>query len=156
MVMFFGLTNSPATFQAMMDDVFRSELAEGWLRVYMDDILIATKGTHEHHLDKVQLVLQKLQSHDLFLKPEKCHFACKSVHYLGVVITSEGVEMDAVKLQGILDWPAPTSVTEVHSFLGFGNFYKLFIANYAQLARPLHDLTKKGMLTQECVLDRCV
>ena len=107
MVMFFGLTNSPVTFQTMMDDIFRVKVAEGWLRVYMDDILIATKGTKEAHFDKVRVVLNKLQSHDLFLKPEKCHFAQKLVHYLGVVITSHGVEMDAVKLQGILDWPIP-------------------------------------------------
>jgi len=145
MVMFFGLTNSPATFQTMMDDIFRSELAEGWLKVYMDDILVATNGTKAEHFDRVRSVLRKLQSHDLFLKPEKCPFAQKSVQYLGVVITSEGVEMDAIKLQGILDWPAPTSVTEVRSFLGFGNFYKPFIADYAKLARPLHDLTKKGV-----------
>jgi len=61
------------------------------------------------------------------------------------MITSTGVEMDAIKLQGILDWPAPTSVAEVCSFLGFGNFYKPFITDYAKIAHPLHNLTKKGV-----------
>src|SRR6266404_3717505 len=101
MVMFFRLTNSPATFQTMMDNIFHSELAEGWLKVYMDDILVATNRTKAEYYDQVCSILCKLQSHDLFLKPEKCHFAQKSMHYLGVVITSNGVEMDAVKLQGI-------------------------------------------------------
>jgi hypothetical protein len=68
------------------------------------------------------------------------------VEYLGVIIGKHGVEMDSVKLNGILDWPTPTSVTEVRSFLGFGNFYKPFIADYARIARPLHDLTKKGVV----------
>ena len=144
-VMFFGLTNSPGTFQMMMDDIFRAELAEGWMKVYMDDILVATKGSKDYHFSKIRIILQKLQENDLFLKPEKCRFAQKSVEYLGVIVGTNGVGMDSVKLNGLLDWPTPRSVTEVRSFLGFGNFYKPFIADYAKTARPLHDLTKKGV-----------
>ncbi len=143
MVMFFSLTNSPATFQAMMDDIFRNELAQGWLKIYMDNILVATKGTKAEHYNKVNLVLQCLQDHDLFLKSEKCKFAQHSVDYLSVVISTEGVGMDTVKLQGLVDWLQPTTIKEVRSFLGFSNFYKPFIVNYARLACPLHDLTKK-------------
>jgi hypothetical protein len=146
LVMFFGLTNSPSTFQAMMDAIFREEIAEGWLKVYLDDILIVTKGSQEDHFQRIRQVLRKLKDNDLFLHPEKCHFAQTSVEYLGVIIGKHGVEMDSVKLNGILDWPTPTSVTEVRSFLGFGNFYKPFIADYARIARPLHDLTKKGVV----------
>ena len=72
LVMFFGLTNSPATFQAMMDDIFRSEVAQGWLRVYMDNILIATSRTREEHFGKIHIILQKLKDNNLFLKLEKC------------------------------------------------------------------------------------
>jgi hypothetical protein len=142
--MFFGLTNSPATFQAMMDDIFHVEIAEGWLKVYMDDILIATFSSRDEHLAKVCIILQHLKDFDLFLKPKKCHFAQKSVNYLSVVVGSEGIAMDSVKVDGLIQWPTPTSVTEVCSFLGFCNFYKPFIADYVHIARPLHDLTKKG------------
>lgn len=129
----------------MMDDIFRTELAEGWMKVYMDDILVATKGSKDYHFNKIRIILRKLQENDLFLKPEKCWFTQKSVKYLGVIVGTNGVEMDLVKLNGIIDWPTPQSVTEVRSFLGFGNFYKPFIADYAKIARPLHDLTKKGV-----------
>ena len=84
-VMFFGLTNSPATFQTMMVDIFREEVAEGWLLTYIDDLLVFSDGSKEHHLSLVRRVLQKLQDHDLFLKPEKCHFLKESVDYLGIV-----------------------------------------------------------------------
>src|ERR1700761_8001635 len=143
-VMFFGLTNSPATFQTIIDDLFREEVPEGWLLTYIDDLLVFTDGSKDDHLQKVARVLQKLQDNDLFLKPEKCHFLQTSVEYLGVIVGQHGIEMDPVKLKGLADWPTPTSVTEVRSFLGFGNFYKPFIEGYAHIARPLHDLTKKG------------
>ncbi len=73
-VMFFGLTNSLATFQSMMDDIFQEEIAQGWLRIYMDDAIIATEDNPEEHTTKVHHFLSKLQRHDLFLKPEKCRF----------------------------------------------------------------------------------
>ena len=111
----------------------------------MDNILIATISSHNAHLDKVCIVLQCLQDNDLFLKPEKCKFAQKSVDYLGMVVGSHGVSMDSVKLAGILDWPTLASVTDVRSFLGFGNFYKPFINNYTKITCPLHNLTKKGV-----------
>ena len=82
MVMFFGLTNSPATFQSMMDDIFQEEIAQGWLRIYMDDAIIATEDNPIEHTAKVQHFLSKLQKHDLFLKPEKCRFHQKEVKLL--------------------------------------------------------------------------
>ncbi|SRR6266702_651487 len=91
------------------------------------------------------IVLQCLQDNNLFLKPEKCRFAQKSVEYLGIIISTQGIEMDSVKLKGLIDWLQPTTVTEVRSFLGFGNFYKPFIQDYAKIAQPLHNLMKKGV-----------
>jgi hypothetical protein len=73
-VMFFGLTNSPATFQTMMDTTFQEEVASGNVIIYMDDILIATKGTLSEHRSQVSYILEKLRNNDLFLKPEKCQF----------------------------------------------------------------------------------
>ena len=143
-VMFFGLTNSPATFQTMMDDIFHKEIAQGWLRVYMDDIIIATEDNNKLHEEKVWHFLSKLALNDLFLKPEKCWFHQKEVEYLGVIIGQGLVKMDPIKVKGITEWPTPTCVKDVRSFLGFCNFYRAFIPNFSLLACPLDDLTKKN------------
>ena len=143
-VMFFGLTNSPATFQMMMDDLFSEEMATGDVVIYMDDILIATAGSIDQHRHKVAHILSKLQSNDLFLKPEKCTFHRKEVEYLGVIVGNNEVKMDPIKVAGIAQWPTPASPTQLRSFLGFGNYYKDFIANYSLITRPLHDMTKRA------------
>jgi hypothetical protein len=110
--MFFGLTNSPATFQTMMDAIFREEIATGDVVIYMDDILIATTGSLEYHRRKVDHVLKKLRDNDLYLKPEKCRFHQKEVEYLGVIVGKGHVRMDPVKVQGITNWPTPTNLKE--------------------------------------------
>jgi hypothetical protein len=127
----------------MMDTIFREEVDSGNVVIYMDDILITTAGSLDHHRSKVAHVLWKLQDNNLFLKPEKCHFHKKEVEYLGVIVGKGQVRMDPVKVQGITDWPTPTNLQELRSFLGFGNYYKDFIIDYSRIAHPLHDLTKK-------------
>ena len=122
LVMFFGLTNSPATFQTIMDAIFEDLISEGVVVVYLDDILIFTKTLEEHHR-VVQKVLEILQQHNLSLKPEKCEFEKSSIEYLGVVISHNLVNMDLAKVAGVSKWPAPTNRKEVQSFLGFINFY---------------------------------
>ena len=146
MVMYFGLCNSPATFQAMMNDLFEDMIEEGWLVIYMDDMLLFSKDLKTHR-ERTRRVLQRLRENDLYLKPEKCVFDVKEVEFLGLVVKPDTLEMDPVKLQGIKDWPVPTSVKGVRSFLGFANFYRRFISNYSNLTRPLHDLTKKDRTT---------
>src|SRR6266567_794988 len=126
-VMFFGLTNSPATFQTMMDAIFKEEIASGNVIIYMDNILIATKRSLDQHHHQVAQVLQKLCNNDLYLRPEKCQFHCNEVDYLGVIVGKGHVKMDPIKVQGIADWPTPTNLRELRSFLGFGNYYKDFI-----------------------------
>ena len=143
--MFFGLTNLPATFQTMMDELFKIEIATGRVIIYMDDILIATDKDLQDHRKEVDNVLRKLQDNDLFLKPEKCTFHKKEVEYLGVIVGNNQVKMDPVKVKGITEWPTPTTVKELRSFLGFGNYYKDFIHNYSHIARPLHEMTKKAI-----------
>uniref|UniRef100_A0A0W0GCX0 Putative reverse transcriptase-rnase h-integrase n=1 Tax=Moniliophthora roreri TaxID=221103 RepID=A0A0W0GCX0_MONRR len=143
-VMFFGLMNSPATFQAFMDDILSDFMAEGWCLVYMDDILIYSTNEEEHR-KRSQRLLQRLKEQDLYLKPHKCEFNVTEVIFLGLVIRPGTIGMDPVKLAGIQDWPAPTTVTGVRSFTGFANFYRKFIGRYAEIARPLYDLTKKGV-----------
>jgi len=138
--MFFGMTNSPTTFQTMMNDIFRTLIAEGIVVVYLDDILIFTR-TEKEHKQAVWKVLEVLVEHKLFLCPEKCEFYWKQIEYLGLVISENKVKMDPVKVAGVHDWPTPENWTDVQAFIGFVNFYCCFIQDFSTIARPLFDLT---------------
>jgi len=140
LVMFFGMTNSPATFQTMMNDIFRTLIAEGIMVVYLDDILIFTE-TEEEHEQVVWRVLEVLAEHKLFLHLEKCEFHWKRIEYLGLVISENKVEMDPVKVARVRDWPTPENRTDVQAFIGFVNFYRHFIRDFSTITRPLFDLT---------------
>jgi len=123
-VMFFGLTNSPATFQAMMDDVFAEEIAQRWLKIYMDDLLLCGHKVKQAELIAKGLqVLAKLERHDLFIQPTKCDFFVSRVKFLGFVIDNGTVQMDPAKVNGIVDWPPHQNITELRSFIRFCNFY---------------------------------
>jgi hypothetical protein len=148
LVMFFGLTNSPATFQAMMDyilepiiNLFRGKGTE--IIVYMDDILIATSASLEQHREAVHGVLDILEQNDLFIKPEKCIWEAPRVDYLGLILERGITRMDPAKVKGVANWPTPASVKQVRSFLGFCNFYHPFIYQFSHIARPLNELTRK-------------
>jgi len=112
LMMFFEMTNSPATFQTMMNDIFRTLIAEGIIVVYLDDILIFMK-TEEEHERAVQRVLEVLVEHKLFLHLEKCEFYQKQIEYLRLVISENKVEMDPMKVAGVYDWPTPENRTDV-------------------------------------------
>ena len=127
----------------MMNALFEEELREGWLIIYMDDMLIATHNNPKFHEKCVHCILTKLLLHDLYLKPEKCIFEQQKIEFLGVILQNGTIHMDPAKTQGVVDWPRPSNVTEVCSFLGFTGFYRYFIPNYSKIARPLLDLTKK-------------
>jgi hypothetical protein len=150
-VMFFGLTNSPATFQMMMNTIFRKEVAQGWLSVYMDDIAIHSKPNKEEtdaqhkarHADYTHLVLDKLEANDLYLKPEKCEFDREEIEYLGVIVGKNRIRIHPKKLKGVEDWPTPHNPTGVRQFLGFTGYYRYFVPNYSKIARPLLELTRK-------------
>src|SRR5713101_2589602 len=142
LIMSFRLTNSPATFQTMMNHLFRDLIACGSIVVYMDDILIFTASLDEHH-HIVAEVLQILQDNKLFLKPEKCDFEKAQIDYLGFIISFDKIMMDPIKVQGIADWPQLTNLTEVCTFLDFCNFYRYFIWNFSQLIKLLNELMQK-------------
>jgi hypothetical protein len=132
LVMFFGLTNSPSTFQEMMNviykEVIKKHMVRGTvIRIYMDDIAIATMGTLQDHIDAVHDILRVAEQNDLYFKLSKCTFHASSIDYLGVIIEKGMTCMDPVKIAGIKNWPIPTKVKDVHSFLGFCNFYHPFI-----------------------------
>jgi len=124
----------------MMNNVFRTVIAEGIVVVYLDDILIFTK-TEEKHERAVQRVLEILTEHKLFLRPEKCEFHWKQIEYLGLVISENKVAMDLVKVTGVYEWPIPENQTDVQAFVGFVNFYCRFIQDFSTIDRPLFDLT---------------
>ena len=140
-VMPFGLTNAPATFQRMIDTVLRQFLDE-FVVVYLDDILIFSK-TFDQHQRHVHLVLQALERAKLLVNAEKSIFHVQEIDYLGHTITPGNVRMQQKKVATIIDWPTPTNLREVRSFLGFTNYYRKFIQEFGTIAMPLTALTKK-------------
>jgi hypothetical protein len=147
LVMFFGLRNSPSTFQAMMDQEFHDIIEEHRLLgmeiiIYMDDILVASTSL-EGHRAAVHAILDHLEALDLYLKPEKCTWESPQVDCLGLILEKGVTRMDPAKIKGIANWPTPMMVKQVRSFLGFCNFYRPFIYHFSHIARPLNELTRK-------------
>ena len=141
-VMYFGLTNSPATFQTMMNDLFRDLINQGDTATFIDDILVVT-DTEEGHDELVDKVIRRLEENDLFVKPEKCKWKVREVEFLGVVIGPKGIKMQKEKVEGVLNWLAPRNVKEVQKFLGLANYYMRFIKDFARIVAPLHVLVRK-------------
>ena len=141
-VMFFGLTNSSATFQAMMNDLLRDLVVEEKVAVFINNVMIATE-TEEGHDEIVEEVLRRLEENDLFIKPEKCVWKVREVGFLGVVIGEDGARMEKEKVQEVVEWPVLKSVKDVQKFLGLANYYRQFVKDFAKIARPLHEVTRK-------------
>jgi hypothetical protein len=122
LVMYFGLTNSPATFQTMMNEIFQDLITEGVVSIYLDDILIFTNSLEEH-CQITRLILDHMREHKLYLQLEKCEFEKTKIEYLGAIISHNKVEMDLVKIAGVADSLTPSNKKEVQSFVGLVNFY---------------------------------
>ena len=135
----FGLTNAPATFQRLMETCL-GDLHLHWCIIYLDDIVIFSKDLASN-LKRLAAVFQKLEEAGLKLKPSKCVLFQRQLAYLGHVISAKGVATYEVKIKAIRNWPTPTTVMEVQSFLGFMGYYHRFIPKFAQVAWPLHKLT---------------
>jgi len=141
-VMYFGLTNSPATFQAMMNDLFRDMINKGDIAIFIDDVLVATE-TEEGHDKIVEEVLRQLEENDLYVKPEKCVWKVREIGFLGVIMGPEGFQMEPEKVEGVTKWPTPQCVKNVQKFLGLANYYRRFVKDFAKIAKPLHQLVRK-------------
>lgn len=141
LVMPFGLCNAPATFQHLVNDIFR-EYLDDFLVVYLDDILIFS-STIELHKGHVKKVLTILKQHKLYLKVEKCEFERSVVQFLGFIISADGIAMDPQKIQAIQDWPAPSDKKGVQRFIGFANFYRKFISGFSTIVAPITQLTRQ-------------
>ena len=137
----FGLCNGPASFQRLMDLVL-SGLQWSQCLVYLDDIIVLGRS-FEEHIRNLDCVFQRLRESGLRLKPSKCVFFQEEVKYLGHIISREGVATDPDKTVKVATWPVPTSKRETQQFLGFANYYRRFIRDFALIARPLHRLTEK-------------
>ncbi|GAA5883779.1 hypothetical protein JCM16303_002367 [Sporobolomyces ruberrimus] len=143
LVMPFGLTNAPPVFQTFITDVLRRHIGpNGYVVVYLDDILVysANAEIHEVHLREV---LKDLLAAELYAKIDKCEFFESEVDFLGYLVGADSLRMDPSKLSTISDWPTPTNVKQVQQFLGFANFYRRFVAQYAKHARHLSAITHK-------------
>ena len=141
LVMPFGRTNSQATFQHFMNDIFR-DMADIFVIVCLDNILVFSDN-EEDHKDHVRRVLQHLREHNLHAKLGKCTFHTDTIEYLGFIVSPAVLTMDPEKTKVVHDWPVPKNVKDIQSFLGFANFYRRFIANYSEIVVPMNRLTRK-------------
>ena len=141
LVMPFRLTNASATFQTFINNVLREYLNQ-FIVVYLDDILIYFK-TKKQHVQHVCRVLQALQDAGLRVKSKKSLFHFKEVHFLGFIVTSEGLWMNSEKIQSVVEWSVSRNIKKVQFFLGFTNFYRKFIEKYLKIASPLIKLIRK-------------
>jgi hypothetical protein len=137
----FGLCNAPATFQTLMNDVFRRE-ADDFVLIYLDDIMIFS-NTAEEHLAHIRVVLQRLRDHKLYAAPKKCKFFQTRIEWLGHIVSNQGIEVDPRKTDSVNEWPTPKTVLQVMSFLGLASYYRRFIQDFSQVAAPLTNLTRK-------------
>src|SRR5215469_2061728 len=157
LVLHFGLTNAPATFQHFMNDTFRKFL-DDFLGGYLNDLIIFTallpgepppKGLGAsdipRHVEQVRTILQTMRENGLYANPKNCVFHAQTVDFLGYVVSPEGLSRHTEKTRVIADWPTPRNVNAVQSFLGFANFYRRFILHYSQITKPLTNLTRKDV-----------
>jgi len=141
-VMFFGITNSPATFQAMMNEILRDLINEGKVAAFVDDVLVGTE-TEEGHDEIVEEILKRLEENDLYIKLEKCMWKVRKIGFLEVVIGPNRIEMEKKKIEGVLSWLEPKNIKDIRKFLGLTNYYRRFIKDFAQVARPMNMLIRK-------------
>lgn len=140
LVLPFGLTNAPATFMHLMNEILRPFL-DDFAMAFLDDILIYSK-TYEEHFRHVKLVLDKLRQEKLYAKLSKCEFFRSEVEFLGHRVGADGVRMLEDKVKAIIDWPVPSKVGDVRSFLGLAGYYRKFIKDFSSIAAPLTELQK--------------
>ena len=143
MVMFFGLTNSLAIFQAMINELLRDLINTRKVAAFIDNVIIGMKMEEEHD-ELVVEVVRRLEENNLYMKLEKYKWKVREVEFLGVVIGPEGIKMEKGKVKGVLEWPTPKGVKDVQKFLGLANYYRQFIEGFTSIARLLYDMVKKN------------
>jgi len=143
-VMFFRMTNLPATFQAIINEILRDLVNKGKVTIFVNNVLVRTEIEEEH--DKViEKVLKRLEENNLYVKPEKCVWKVRKIEFLRVIIEPNRIEMEKKKVNGVLSWPEPRNMKDIRKFLDLVNYYRRFIKNFAQVARPMNVLTRKDI-----------
>ena len=142
MVIFFGLLNLLATFQAMMNKLLRDLINTGKVAVFIDSVIIGTDD-EEGYDELVVEIVKRLEENNLYVKLEKCKQKVRKVGFLEVVIRLEDIKMGKEKVKGVLDWPTPKCVKDIQKFLELANYYCQFIQGFISIARPLHDMVRK-------------
>jgi len=145
--MFFGMTNLLAMFQEMMNEILRDLINKGKVIAFVNNVLVETE-TEEGYDKIVEEILKRLEENDLYVKPEKYVWKVRKIGFLGVVIGLNGIVIVKVKVNGVLSWPEPKNVKDVRKLLGLANYYRRFIKDFAQVARPINILTRKDVKWQ--------
>nr|CBL94172.1 putative retrotransposon protein [Malus domestica] len=143
LVMPFRLTNAPAAFMRLMNEVFQQYL-DKFVIVYIDDILVYSKSKADH-IRHLNLVLKKLREHQLYAKFSKCQFWLTELAFLEHVVSAQGIQVDPQKIAAVENWEQPRTVTEVRSFLGLAGYYRRFVQDFSMIALPLTELTRKDV-----------
>ena len=138
--MFFRMTNSPATFQAIINEILRDLINKGKVAVFVDNVLVGTE-TEEGHNEIMEKILRRLEKNNLYIKPEKCMWKARKIGFLGIFIEPDGIEMEVEKVNGVLNWPQPKNVKDVRKFLDLANYYRRFIKDFVQVTRLMNVLT---------------
>ena len=141
-VMFFRLTNSPATFQAIMNELLRDLINTGKVTAFIDNVIVGTED-EEGNDELVAEIIKMLEENDIYIKLEKHKWKVRKVGFLRVVIGLEGIKIEEKKVKEVLEWPTLKCVKDVQKFLELANYYHQFIKGFASIARPLHDMVKK-------------
>jgi predicted aspartyl protease len=141
-VLSMGLVNAPSQFQRLMDMVMAGLLWQACL-VYLDDVIVFAPS-FDLHLERLATVFDRLLQANLKVKASKCELFRRQVRFLGHVISSNGIEVDPEKVRVVANWPRPRNLTELRSYIGLCSYYRRFIKSFADIARPLHQLTEKG------------
>ncbi|MBW0463631.1 hypothetical protein O181_003346 [Austropuccinia psidii MF-1] len=148
----FGIKNAPSHFQRMMNEIFPEELSEGWLIIYIDDIIVCSK-TWEEHMCRLSRILTKIQSVNMKISLKKCHFGFKELKALGHVVSVLSLGIDKNKVAAVFLKPILENKKEIKSFLGFEGYYRQHIKDFASIARPLYKLCDKDTVF-EMTVDR--
>ena len=151
LVMPFGLSNAPSAFQRLVNHIF-ADLIYKDIMIYIDDIVIFGGETLEEHIKIVRKVLERCKENYLKLGYKKCQFHTSSIELLGFVVTTNGIKPSPAKIKSVVEWPIPSSILDVQSFLGFANFLRRFVPRYSQVAKPLNNLVTAGTFSwpSEC------
>src|SRR6266536_1664007 len=144
MVMPFGLSYAPGTFQRLMNRILQEYLGK-FVVVYLDDVIIYSKGSLEDHLDHIRQVFETLRRVNLKIKLKKCYFCLPNIHFLGHIVGRNGIRPDPDKIEKVKNFPVPNNLTELRAALGLFSYYRKFIKDFSRIAKPITSLLKKDI-----------